>query len=186
MGLIPVYQDYLEGYIHGGLVNAEGQPVQGVTVFVSDSAGKELDQFSPGVTDLYGIFRVRFSLPIHWHKVDVTAQFYPESWNVIEPYPKFRFYFDRQTGVLSYAPIEQWYAVRQGESMVKIEKKNPKKFSTYDLLQKKKEDDPFSPIEDRAKFKPKTESKEDKNPNSTNAEGAAGEEGSENSFSFGP
>lgn len=112
LGLLPVYQDYLEGYIRGGVVEAGGQRLEGVTVKVTDQDGNELPEFSPGVSDRDGFFRIRFSLPVRWRHIDFTAYLTAGAWKTVTPRTEFRIYFNRDTGVLSFNPKETWVALK--------------------------------------------------------------------------
>lgn len=111
-GFLPVYEDYLEGYIRGGLFDFDAQPIQGVRVKVLTEKGEDAPEFTPGITDSMGIFKVRFSLPIRWKRVEFSGSFSPLNWKIVQPNPKFYIYFNRDTGVFVYSLKEAWLAVK--------------------------------------------------------------------------
>lgn len=113
---MPVYEDYLEGYIRGGLFDSQAQPIQGVSVKVLTEKGEDAPGFTPGITDSMGIFKIRFSLPIRWKRVDFTGTFSSLNWKIIQPYPKFYIYFNRDTGVFAYSLKEAWLAVKNEQA----------------------------------------------------------------------
>lgn len=115
-GFLPVYEDVLEGYIRGGVFDSESQPIQGVTVKVVNDKGEDAQEFTPGITDSMGIFRVRFSLPIRWKRVDFTGSFFCANWKIVQPHPKFYIYFNRDTGVFAYSLKEAWLAVKSEQA----------------------------------------------------------------------
>ena len=109
LGIVPRYDDYLEGYLRGGVVNHDGKPVAGAIVKVSDSSGRPSRDFGSGVTDQNGEFRLRFSLPIRWNRLDFTGKVrLSGGWDMISPRDDFRVYFNRKNGVLAYFPKEFW------------------------------------------------------------------------------
>lgn len=134
-GIFPVYEDILEGYLRGGIVDSEGQGIQGITVKVMDEKGKELPGFTAGVTDGAGIFRARFSLPIKWGRIDFKGSFVVDDrWEIKAPQNKFRFYFSQANGTLVYTAQEFWmdlkgaYSASEGKEAGKMEKQAlPKK-----------------------------------------------------------
>lgn len=113
MGFIPRYDDYLEGYVRGGLNYSNGKPAQGVVVKVQDEKGREHPGFQTGVTDSSGVYKVPFSLPVRWKRIDFTGSLMlPEGWKMVTPSSRFRIYFDRRHGVLLYAPLDHWATVK--------------------------------------------------------------------------
>ena len=136
------YDDFLEGYILGGLNGLDGKPLEGITVKVSDDKGSLLPQFSQGVTDHSGIYKIRFSLPIQWNRLDFTATLtcHSPGWQIAASQTKFRIYFNRKTGTLAYYPREIWFAAKNDAQtrpalksiplpQKKLEKSPPKKGS---------------------------------------------------------
>lgn len=119
-GILPLYQDFLEGYIRGGLVDADAQAIQGVPVKVQDEKGKELSEFSHGITDSAGIYKIRFSLPVRWDRIDFTGNLScGPNWKIVTPQTQFRIYFNRRNGVLSYSMKEVWLTVKNPQSQTK-------------------------------------------------------------------
>ena len=111
LGLLPKYDDFLEGYIAGGLADTQGKPLGGIIVRVTNDIGSELPQFVQGVTDQDGVYKIRFSLPIQWDRLDFTASVAPVSpiWKIAAPQTKFRIYYNRKSGTLAYYPQRIWY-----------------------------------------------------------------------------
>ena len=140
-GLLPRYEDFLEGYIVGGLVAAEGKPVEGVTVRVTDDQGTDLPQFSQGVSDNQGIYRIRFSLPIRWERIDFAGNLKATTgWQIAAPKTKFKIYLNR--GILAYLPQESWLPVKNEIVQTKPAFKMPSKQEEKNPP-KKKPGDPF-------------------------------------------
>ena len=110
-GVLPKYDDYLEGYIAGGLADTGGKPLGGIIVRVTNDIGSELPQFVQGVTDQDGVYKIRFSLPIQWDRLDFTASISPASpiWKIAAPQTKFRIYYNRKSGTLAYYPQRIWH-----------------------------------------------------------------------------
>lgn len=127
-GILPIYEDYLEGYIQGGVMGPDGHPIQGVTVKVLSDKGKELDSYQPGVTDGSGIYKIRFSLPIHWKILDTKGVLSVNSeWQMKTPQTQFRLYFSQSNGILAFTSKEYWLTVQAGEAVP--EKNKPGAFS---------------------------------------------------------
>lgn len=113
LGVIPKYQDYLEGYVTGGLVEPEGRPLQGVTVHIADSGGIGGATFEDGITDDEGMYKVRFSIPIRWNRVDFTGAVSVEApWQVTSPKPEFVIRYVGEAGVLAYYAKPLWIPVK--------------------------------------------------------------------------
>lgn len=138
LGIIPKYENHLEGYVTGAIIEPEGRPVQGVTVRVSDENGGALEGFEPGVTDQDGLFRARFSLPIRWNRVDFTGTLSADPpWQVTAPSIKFVISYKGGSGILAYYPKPLWVPVRS--TILRVEPKAPP-------VSKKKED-PFGDMD---------------------------------------
>ena len=144
-GIVPKYNDFFEGYISGGIAEAEGKPLQGVVVKVTDDKGSDLSQFTPGVTDSDGIYRIRFSLPIRWHGVDFSANLAANTpWRILAPQTRFRIYFNRGNGVLAYLTKEVWLAAGAGIKFnPPLRRDLQKKSGNSPDSNKKKSDDVF-------------------------------------------
>ena len=107
--IFPIYADYLEGYLLGGIMNSKGEPLSGVTVKIQDQERKDYPGFQTGASDKFGIYRIRFSIPIHWNKIDVHACISCSSgWTEKTPHTEFRLFFDRQTGIIACSPQKIW------------------------------------------------------------------------------
>lgn len=105
--ILPRYDDYLEGYIRGRLFTSDGKPLQGVVVKVQDKNGKDYTGFVSGVSDSSGTYRVRFSQPIVWKRVDIEAVLTFESgWRALGKKTRFHLYFNRRSGDLVFTPEE--------------------------------------------------------------------------------
>jgi hypothetical protein len=113
---------FLDGYIQGVVTDYKDNPVQGVVVRAVSSGESAADEgearpsgfatssFDPGVSDTNGFYRIRFSLPILSHVVDIRGRLlYNPGWEqerdnlgkAYEPQTKqsqFRFYYDRRKG----------------------------------------------------------------------------------------
>lgn len=120
---------FLEGSITGVVTDYYGNPIEGVTVkAVSESSKKEEENiieenvssmvnlnFTPGVSDSMGVYKVRFSLPVIDNEVDVRGKLvYNPGWEqqknnlgkTYEPQVKespFRLYYNLDTGFLAFA-----------------------------------------------------------------------------------
>lgn len=111
LGLFSKYASFLEGYIRGVTVDYEDNPIQGVIVRVTDKS-KDLAGYDPGVSDINGVYRIRFSLPVKNNKVDVSGTIsYNAPWQqqleilgaALEPQTKetkFRLYYDQKAGII--------------------------------------------------------------------------------------
>ena len=128
MGIFPKYLDYLEGYITGGIVEPEGRPLQGAQVKVTDENGADLPDFESGVTNQEGMFKVRFSLPIRWNRVDFTGAVAVEKpWAVSAPKPQFRIKYNGEAGVLACFANPMWIPVKSTAAIQKPVAQPPKK-----------------------------------------------------------
>lgn len=122
------YGIFLEGAIAGIITDYYGNPIEGVTVkAVSESVKKEEESiieekitsvvnvnFTPGVSDSMGIYKVRFSVPVIDNEVDVRGKLiYNPGWEqqklnlgkTYEPQIKespFRLYYNLKTGFLAF------------------------------------------------------------------------------------
>jgi len=120
---------FLEGAITGIVTDYYGNPIEGVVVkAVSESVKKEEEEiieenvssiislnFTPGVSDTMGIYKIRFSLPVIDDEVDVRGKLlYNPGWDqqklnlgkAYEPQIKespFRLYYNLKTGFLAFA-----------------------------------------------------------------------------------
>ena len=113
MGIFPKYDDYLEGYITGGVVESEGRALQGARVKVTDTGGAELPDFEEGVTDQDGMFKIKFSLPIRWNRVDFTGAIFVEKpWQGTAPKPQFQIRYNGVIGTLAYFAKPMWIPVK--------------------------------------------------------------------------
>ncbi|OGR88053.1 MAG: hypothetical protein A3A86_00020 [Elusimicrobia bacterium RIFCSPLOWO2_01_FULL_60_11] len=113
LGVMPKYQDYLEGYVTGGLVETEGRPLQGVTVHIADASGIGGATFEDGITDDEGMYKSRFSIPIRWNRVDFTGSVSVDApWQVISPKPEFVISYIAEAGVLAYYAKPLWIPVK--------------------------------------------------------------------------
>ena len=68
--------------------------------------------FTSVVTDIQGIYKIHFAVPVRWNRVDFTGKILcgPE-WSISTPETLFRLYFNRNTGVLDYSPRTVWTTV---------------------------------------------------------------------------
>jgi hypothetical protein len=120
---------FLEGAITGVVTDYYGNPIEGVTVkAISETVKKEEENiieenansivslnFTPGVSDSMGMYKVRFSLPVIDDEVDVRGKLiYNPGWEqqklnlgkAYEPQIKespFRLYYNLKTGFLAFA-----------------------------------------------------------------------------------
>jgi hypothetical protein len=120
---------FLEGAITGIVTDYYGNPIEGVTVkAVSETVKKEEESvieetatsvvslnFTPGVSDSMGVYRIKFSLPVIDNEVDVRGKLiYNPGWEqqklnlgkTYEPQIKespFRLYYNLKTGFLAFA-----------------------------------------------------------------------------------
>jgi len=120
---------FLEGSITGVVTDYYGNPIEGVTVkAVSDVVKKEEENiieenatsmvtlnFTPGVSDTMGIYKIRFSLPVIDDEVDVRGRLvYNPGWEqqknnlgkTYEPQLKespFRLHYNLKSGFLAFA-----------------------------------------------------------------------------------
>jgi len=109
--LMEAYTPYLEGYLRGVVVDYDDVPIEGVVVRVTDGA-QDSPGFDPGISDVNGIYRIRFSVPIVKEKVDLSASIaYNPPWEqqlgmlgaAIEAQTKltkFRLYYDRKNAII--------------------------------------------------------------------------------------
>ncbi len=116
--ILPRYDDYLEGYISGQLFTADGKPLQGVVVKVLDKKEKEYPGFTAGVSNSSGVYKVRFSQPIIWKRIDIDGVLaFDAGWQALGKKTKFRLYFNRRSGDLVYTPEINVMVMRnQGEA----------------------------------------------------------------------
>lgn len=118
---------FIDGYIQGVITDYKDNPIQGVVVRAVASGESEVEEgearpsgfatssFDPGVSDTNGFYRIRFSLPILGHKVDVRGRLlYNPGWEqerdnlgkAYEPQTKqsqFRLYYDRKNGRIIFS-----------------------------------------------------------------------------------
>ena len=121
LGILPKYQDYLEGYVTGGIVDAEGHALQGATVRVTDEAGTSGGSFEEGITDQDGMYKVRFSVPIRWNRVDLTGTVSVDSpWQVTAPKPQFVIRYIGKAGVLALFANPMWIPVKNTAPAAKL------------------------------------------------------------------
>ena len=140
LGFLPKYDRFLEGYIRGGLLAADGKPISGVPVAVQDEAGSPVPDFQPGVTDQEGLYRIRFSLPLRWGIADFEGKLAClEGWKAVQPDTGFRIYFSRSSGILAYSPKALWLTVRNNDMEKKLSQPKP----APPPPPKKKSDDSF-------------------------------------------
>jgi hypothetical protein len=126
LGFLPKYDRFLEGYIQGGLLAANGKAIPGVPVTVQDDAGNPLPEFQPGVTDQDGRYRIRFSLPLRWGILDYEGKLSClDGWKIIQPVNGFRLYYSRSSGVLAYSSKELWVPVRNDAMDKKLAQPKP-------------------------------------------------------------
>lgn len=160
---------FLEGSIVGMITDYYGNPIEGVTVkAVSDVAkGEEQNileenassivslNFTPGVSDSMGIYKIRFSLPVVDDMVDVRGKLiYNPGWEqqkinlgkTYEPQIKespFRLYYNLDTGFLAFAEGPRSVIVEPvGEGVGKMKKlpgKTPPKTEEKKAEQKTEE-----------------------------------------------
>ena len=132
-GILPKYDEILEGYIRGGVIGVNGQPIQGITVRVQDLKGIDQSNFIPGITDNEGVYKIRFSVPVRWGTVDFTGVLVCESgWRAVNPQTEFRLYYDETYGVLAYSPKTVWMAVMNDDvSLPALEPKSKKPFAAH-------------------------------------------------------
>ena len=137
--ILSKYYDFLEGYIVGGLNGLDGKPVEGIVVDVTDDKGGVLPQFSQGATDHSGIYKIRFSLPIEWNRLDFTGTLtcHSPGWQIAASQTKFRIYFNRKTGTLAYYPRQIWFAAKNEAVQAR-----PAPLKSIPLPQKKSEKSP--------------------------------------------
>ncbi len=124
---------FLEGNIQGTVTDYYGNPIEGVTVkAVADMGGKDINMetelnaveenaasfvnlnFTPGISDSQGLYKVKFSLPVVDDEVDVKGKLiYNPGWEqqklnlgkTYEPQLKqssFRIYYNMKTGFLAF------------------------------------------------------------------------------------
>ncbi|OGR85542.1 MAG: hypothetical protein A2901_03370 [Elusimicrobia bacterium RIFCSPLOWO2_01_FULL_54_10] len=124
LGIFPKYQEYLEGYVVGGVVEAEGRPLQGATVRVVDETGTSGATFEDGVTDQDGMYKVRFSVPIRWNRVDCTGTVGVEPpWQVVAPRQQFVIRYIGKAGVLALYANPMWVPVKS--TLPKVQEEPP-------------------------------------------------------------
>lgn len=121
---MPKKTKFLEGYIQGVITDYQDNPVAGVVVraaAVGEAGAEEKgptpltgSSFDPGVSDSNGFYRIRFSLPILDHAVDIRGRLqYSPGWEqerdnlgkAYEPQIKqsqFRLYFEEKRGRLTF------------------------------------------------------------------------------------
>lgn len=111
LGMFSRYDEYLEGYIRGVVVDYDDNPIEGVVVRVADK-GRDLPGFDPGISDANGVYRIRFSLSIKKNRVDQRGTIaYNPPWQqqleilgaAFEPQTKetkFRLFYDRKIGII--------------------------------------------------------------------------------------
>ncbi len=103
--ILPRYDDYLEGYISGQLFATDGKPLQGVVVKVQDKKEVDYPGFTAGVSNSSGIYKVRFSQPIVWKRIDIEGFLaFDAGWRALGKKTKFRLYFNRRSGDLVFTP----------------------------------------------------------------------------------
>ncbi len=103
--ILPRYDDYLEGYISGQLFTTDGKPLQGVVVKVQDKKEKEYPGFTAGVSNSSGVYKVRFSQPIIWKRIDIDGFLaFDAGWRALGKKTRFRLYFNRRSGDLVFTP----------------------------------------------------------------------------------
>lgn len=124
---MPKKTQFLDGYVQGVITDYKDNPIQGVVVRAVASgenaaeegearpSGFATSSFDPGVSDTNGFYRIRFSLPILSHRVDVRGRLlYNPGWEqerdnlgkAYEPQTKqsqFRLYYDRKSGRIIFA-----------------------------------------------------------------------------------
>lgn len=109
VSIFPVYRDYLEGYLRGGISSPEGTPLVGVSVILTDEKGNPLENFTPGITDSKGIYKIYFSLPLIWNRIDMIANItVGDGWKITEPPTPFRFFYEGRKGILAFFPETFW------------------------------------------------------------------------------
>jgi hypothetical protein len=118
---------FLDGYIQGVITDYKDNPIQGVVVRAVASGENAVEEgearpsgfatssFDPGVSDTNGFYRIRFSLPILGHKVDVRGRLlYNPGWEqerdnlgkAYEPQTKqsqFRLFYERKSGRIIFS-----------------------------------------------------------------------------------
>jgi hypothetical protein len=123
---LPRKTEFLEGYIQGIITDYQDNPIQGVVVraVVSGEATLEegesnrsfaVSSFDPGVSDTNGFYKIRFTLPILSHIVDVRGKLlYNPGWEqeketlgkAYEPQLKqsqFHLYYERKLGRITFS-----------------------------------------------------------------------------------
>lgn len=119
---------FLEGSIQGIVTDYYGNPIEGVTVKAVADVVKQEDEnmieegvssvlslnFTPGVSDSMGIYKIRFSLPVIDNQVDIRGKIvYNPGWEqqknnlgkTYEPQLKespFRLYYNLDNGFLAF------------------------------------------------------------------------------------
>ncbi len=125
IGIFSKYDNFLEGYVTGGIVEPDGRALQGAAVRVTDITGNAAEGFDQGVTDQDGMYKVHFSLPILWNRVDFTgAVAVDDPWKVIAPKPQFVIRYVGKAGILAYYAKPMWIPVKNMHPP-KIETKTP-------------------------------------------------------------
>jgi hypothetical protein len=155
---------FLEGAITGVVTDYYGNPIEGVTVkALSDTIKKDEENiieenatsmvslnFTPGVSDSMGVYKIRFSLPVIDNEVDVRGRVvYNPGWEqqkenlgkTYEPQLKespFRLYYNLKTGYLAFAegvrsvvvsPVGEGYGKMKtlpGQKPPEVKKEEPK------------------------------------------------------------
>ncbi len=117
--ILPRYDDYLEGYISGRLFSTDGKPLQGIVVKVQDKKLKDHSGFGSGVSNSSGVYKVPFSQPVIWKRIDIDGYLSFESgWQALGKKTRFRLYFNRRSGDLVFTP-EETLLVLQNEAETK-------------------------------------------------------------------
>ncbi len=123
---VPKKTKFLEGYIQGVITDYQDNPVQGVVVRAVASGESQIEEggiktegfavssFDPGVSDTNGFYRLRFTLPILAHVVDIRGKLvYNPGWEqerdtlgkAYEPQLKqsnFRLYYEQKKGRITF------------------------------------------------------------------------------------
>ncbi|MCX7647395.1 MAG: hypothetical protein N2Z60_02150 [Elusimicrobiales bacterium] len=170
---------FLEGSIAGVVTDYYGNPIEGVTVkAVSDVVKKEDENiieenansmislnFTPGVSDTMGIYKIRFSLPVIDNEVDVRGRLvYNPGWEqqknnlgkTYEPQIKespFRLYYNLENGFLAFAEgVRSVVVAPVGEGIGKMKtlpgQKPPQTKEEKPKTEEKKEEKPATNNED--------------------------------------
>jgi hypothetical protein len=123
---MPKKTEFLEGYIQGIITDYADNPIQGVVVRAVASGEATIEEgegtrnfavssFDPGVSDTNGFYKIRFTLPILDHIVDVRGKLvYNPGWEqekdtlgkAYEPQLKqsqFHLYYERKIGRITFS-----------------------------------------------------------------------------------